>query len=54
VEDGHPCYVDADWQGRYFLVTPTKPWALSVKDLTAPFVVWPVELILLWKLNQFL
>src|SRR6218665_91131 len=29
VEDGHPCYVEADWQGSYFLVTPTKPWALS-------------------------
>src|SRR6218665_1500488 len=31
VEDGHPCYVDAAWQGSYFLVTPTKPWALRMK-----------------------
>src|SRR6218665_368547 len=24
VKDGHQCYVDADWQGSYFLVPPTR------------------------------
>src|SRR6218665_2208005 len=34
VEDGHPCYVDSHLQRKYFLVTPTKPWALNVHNLS--------------------